>query len=210
MTTDYPQIQQNQLRYILQEMCFFDALTPIHWKFITKLLHCYADSKKCPILKMMVINLLGFKRMNKLNQTNIIDTFGSYPHALFTKFQIYVVNQGFLLIMAILEVTPRNNKLKATVTISSGRYQATSSDILQAIAIWGSMIQRQCFKLKYIKELDIITTKKRTCSRTGCQNGRYSILKYCSKCKTIAYCSRFCQKVDWNNNHRIICQYFNK
>ena len=32
------------------------------------------------------------------------------------------------------------------------------------------------------------------------------LLKYCAQCKNVKYCSRKCQKIDWNtNNHKRIC-----
>ena len=36
-------------------------------------------------------------------------------------------------------------------------------------------------------------------------------MKWCKKCKIVRYCSKKCQKIDWNrNNHKQLCQKIRK
>ena len=39
----------------------------------------------------------------------------------------------------------------------------------------------------------------------GYYNSKTTLLKKCSKCKNVFYCSRICQKKDWNGGHNNVC-----
>ena len=38
-----------------------------------------------------------------------------------------------------------------------------------------------------------------------CKNKTSKVLKACSGCMKVGYCSKKCQKIDWNKRHRFKC-----
>eukprot|EP01083_Nonionella_stella_P117596 350643_1 len=55
-----------------------------------------------------------------------------------------------------------------------------------------------------IKELDAMLQSLK-CNLCGVQKSSGIKLKLCSKCKNVYYCSRRCQKIQWNTTHRLVC-----
>ena len=65
---------------------------------------------------------------------------------------------------------------------------------------WYSSLGKQVWSLKW---------KEMQCISVGCRNRRKVMKKFykCRKCKTARYCSKRCQKLDWNHHgHREICR----
>ena len=65
-----------------------------------------------------------------------------------------------------------------------------------------------------LKELCSMMRNEMKCDNVGCNVTRSennNKLYKCKQCQVIRYCSRKCQKIDWNkNNHTVLCERFTK
>ena len=43
------------------------------------------------------------------------------------------------------------------------------------------------------------------CGSNKCNNETSKVLKACIGCMKVGYCSKKCQKIDWNKRHRFTC-----
>eukprot|EP01084_Bolivina_argentea_P134036 236500_1 len=137
-----------------------------------------------------------FMTMSKFNCKNIC------------YFAIYVSWLVFKYRKKLTKVSSWNN----VYVRSPNGVQQYQDYVVQTFSDANNQLRRMCKKLKSKYSLDIIEHRNRIfCENRKCHIGFYDHIAVarwyrCKRCKIVYYCSRHCQKIDWNNNwHKPIC-----
>ncbi len=201
--------------------CIFCSSLAVHWVFRTTGRLCNLKSSDIPLgcliqafsLIEVCIRRVHFRLVEELVGYSLLKLIHRYPWGLVAHEEEMV--QLCACIMRLIAGSfvwlPVLKQVKRQITrINNLNYPplppalADSWDVLQDTA--------ESYQSYY---LDLVESACCTvvCSLFGCpellsHNGQCgeSCSRYCGRCKSIFYCSRDCQKLDWHNDHREICK----
>lgn len=97
----------------------------------------------------------------------------------------------------------KNKKKSLRVQICQTQLQRYQKDINEFIQSKSKQLNHLLF-IKRIKNRKVIICRNNQCYRSNF-NTPLSKFKLCADCKSVYYCSRECQKYDWNHFHRNHC-----
>lgn len=111
--------------------------------------------------------------------------------------------KDYYIIKCINITTKHWKNKKKPLSLMSRKFEKYKANIDDFIKSNPSKFKELQFINEYKKNKQIICRNVK-CKKNKSQNTSTKF-KLCSKCKIVYYCSKACQKRDWNNYHRMYC-----
>ncbi|POM70400.1 Zinc ion binding protein [Phytophthora palmivora] len=111
--------------------------------------------------------------------------------------QLGELDEALELLNKALEVRDRSDE-KAGISLALRDGNLTRDEIAKVYEAKGDCV----------KALEVRQPGKRICGNEACEALDYQDGKLlaCTRCKCIFYCGKTCQKQDWKNRHKLLCQ----